>query len=193
MGLLKAFLMQPKKYLTCMIVGTPTINGNIITDISSSNYVRYATADILSGHSWEICLKIYWNGSTNNCIYLRVADNASYLRVGTNGSFTFNGYDTTNANWWVHGTGSFPKNIAGWYYIKLKYEIDTGTIRTYWGTNSAEMTLARSVAKGAGVELRYLTASRYIYSNANAGNGQIDIGGSYIKVENTKYNLKLPQ
>ena len=121
MRILKAFLMQPKKYLTCSIVGTPTINGNIVSNITSSNYIRYATADILAGHSWEIGMKIYWDGTTNGAIYLRVGDGASYFRVGTNRDITFLGYLTTNAQVWAHSL-NFYRNTAGWYYIKLKYE-----------------------------------------------------------------------
>lgn len=190
MRILKAFLMQPKKYLTCSIVGSPTIDGTIVTDISTSDYIRYATADILSGHNWEICLKVWWNGTTNNAVYLRVADSASYLRIETNGGYSWLGYDTNNSSWWVHNTNFL--RSGGWYYLKLKFEFKTGTFRIYYGKNPNNMTLSRSVSKNTQIQLRYLTSTRYIYSNANAGNGKIDVGCSYIKVENTKYNLRLP-
>lgn len=191
MSVFSQLMMRNREYLTCSIVGTPTINGNIVTDISSSDYIRYATADILSGHNWQICLKVWWDGATNGCIYLRVADGASYLKIETNGGYTFNGYDTSNAGWYVHST-NFPKNKEGWYYISVKYEKDTGTIRTLYGTTSDNLTVAKSSAKGEGVELRYLNSSRYIYSNANAGNGKIDIGGSWVQIESKKKWLKLP-
>ena len=190
MGILKAFLEQPKRYLTCSIVGTPTINGNIVSNITSSNYIRYATANILSGHNWEICMKIYWDGTTDGAIYLRVGDGASYFRVGTNRDITFLGYLTTNAQVWAHSL-NFYRNTAGWYYIKLKYEKNEGAFTTFYGKNPAEMSRGIRVVKGADLELRYLTATRYIYSNFNT-NGMIDVGGCYIKVENTKYNLRLP-
>lgn len=191
MSLLKEFMLHPKKYFTATLVGTPTINGTIVSDISSSNYIRYTTADKLAGHNWEICLRIYWNGTTNGAIYLRIADGSSYFRVGTNGDITFNGYLTTNASVWVHST-NFYKNTAGWYYIKLKYEKKTGTFTTFFGRNPVEMTRGTRAVKGADLELRYLTSSRYIYSNFNT-NGMIDVGSSFIKIENDVYGILLPQ
>ena len=190
MGLLKSFLMDDK-YLICSIVGTPTINGTIVSDITTSNYIRYATANILSGHSWEIGMKVYWNGTKNGAIYCRVADGNSYFRIGTNGDCTFNGYLTTNKQVWVHGT-NFYKNVAGWYYIRLKYEIAEGKFSIFFGKTSTERKAGAKTTKGAGLELRYLTSSRYIYSNFNT-EGMIDISGCYIMIENEKYKLRLPQ
>lgn len=188
-SLLKVFMIKPKQYKYISIVGSPTIENGIISNIDSSNYIRYATADILSGHNWEICLKIYWNGTTNGAIYLRVGDGASYFRVGTNRDITFLGYLTTNAQVWVHAL-NFYNNTAGWYYIKLKYEKDEGSFTTFFGKNSAEMSKGIKVVKGAGLELRYLTSSRYIMSNYNT-NGAIDLNGCYIKIENDQYYFKI--
>ena len=98
MSLLKEFMtLQPKKYFTAAFVGSPTVNGTIVSGIDGSNYIRYTTADKLAGHNWEIGMRIYWNGTKNGAIYLRVGDGASYFRVGTNGDITFLGYLTTNA------------------------------------------------------------------------------------------------
>lgn len=190
MSLIKEFMTHPKKYFTAMIVGSPTINGTIISGIDSSNYIRYTTADKLSGHNWEICLKIYWDGTTNGAIYLRVGDGASYFRVGKNRDITFLGYLTTNAQVWVHSL-NFYNNTAGWYYIKLKYEIKTGTFTTFFGRNPIEMTRGTRAVKGEGLELRYLTSGRYIMSNHN-NNGMIDVGRSFIKIENDIYGILLP-
>lgn len=191
MSLLKEFMLHPKKYFTATIVGSPTINGTIISGIDSSNYIRYTTADKLAGHNWEIGMRVYWNGTKNGAIYCRVGDGASYFRVGVNGDITFLGYLTTNAQVWCHGL-NFYKNVAGWYYIALKYELAEGEFSIFFGKTPTERRAGPKTTKGAGLELRYLTSNRYIMSNYNT-EGMIDVGNCYIKIENDVYGILLPQ
>ena len=182
-------LLQPG-YLNTVtsLVGSPNIVNGISSDMNSSNYIRFLGANYLKDNDWEVCLKIYWDGSSE-IKYLTIADYTSrnYLRIGSTGGFTFNGYTAENSQIWVHSSAGFYHKPAGWYYIALKYTYDTGDFAIYSGTTLENMVRNAHTEKGEHKQLRDLTSSTiysYAYSQSPA---QIDLRESYVQVGDIKY------
>ena len=184
-------LLQPGAFNSVSTtVGNPTIQNGISSNMNTSNYVRFLRANYLLDNDWEVCLKIYWDGSSE-IKYLTIADYTSrnYLRIGSTGGFTFNGYTAENSQIWVHSSTGFYHKPAGWYYIALKYTYDTGDFAIYSGTTLENMVRNAHTEKGEHKQLRDLTSSTiysYAYSQSPA---QIDLKESYVKVGEDKYPI----
>lgn len=181
-------LLQPGAFNSVSTtVGNPTIQNGISSNMNTSNYVRFLRADYLLDNDWEIFLKIYWDGSSNN-IYASISDyaTANYLRIESSGGFSFNGYLTNNNSVWVHHASCFHYKPAGWYYISLKYTYSTGDFAIYSGTSPDDMVRNAHVEKGEHMQLRNLTSSKYVFSQSPF---QIDLKESYVKVGEDKYPI----
>ena len=168
-------------------VGNPTIQNGITSNMNTSNYVRFLRANYLLDNDWEIFLKVYWDGSSNN-IYASISDgtSANYFRIESSGGFSFNGYLTNNNSVWVHHASCFHNKPAGWYYIALKYTYSTGDFAIYSGTSPENIVQNAHVEKGEHMQLRNLTSSKYVFSQSPA---QIDLKESYVKVGEDKYSI----
>lgn len=181
-------LLQPGAFNSVSTtVGNPTIQNGISSNMNTSNYVRFLRANYLLDNDWEICLKVYWDGSSTN-VYASISDyaTANYFRIESSGGFSFNGYLTNNNSVWVHHASCFHYKPAGWYYIALKYTYSTGDFAIYSGTSPENMVQNYHVEKGEHMQLRNLTSSKYVFSQSPA---QIDLKESYVKVGEDKYPI----
>ena len=165
------------------VVGNPTITDDgVASGFSSRNYIQYSPANILSGKSWDILQRVYWDGTTSR--YLVLGDTNSYFRINALKTVQLNGYlKSDNSQVFMSVASTYI--TAGWYYLGLRFEYSTGTYTIYGGSDLNNLTTFGTRVKGVGEELRQLDSSHYIRSTiVNTENsGSIDLNSFKIYVD----------
>lgn len=170
-------------------IGSPTISQNgILSDITTSNYLRLPNNFNSGNNSWEMLFKIKtssditteqsWIGSSNktNCTYplWRLKDGYVCLYLSSNGS-----------SWDISSVAqTFQVSANTWYWVKLKF---TGSsYESYYSTNGIDYILAYSVSS------TYIIYQNQLWNigcnNWSEGEylqwlGIIDLSESYIKID----------
>ena len=153
----------------------------VASGLSSSNYIKYTTADILNGKSWKIIQKVYWDGNTAS--FLMFADASALLRITGYKELFFQASTTNNTQIYLVKYSPSLFSGAGYYYIGVAFEYATGTYTIYGGTTLENITSLDSVSKGSGEQLKNLNNSSYIYSGGYTNRSSIDLNTVKIYID----------
>lgn len=182
-------IIKDNNYTT---VGAPVIteDGIVTNLIKDTERVNLVSTDILSGKSWSIRNKVYWQGRNNGVSNeIKIGDSASYLKITTSNELTFNAYLKSN-NTQVYMLKYYPSifDTAGWYYVRIDFDYNTGTYSMFASKTPNEWTKLNEVVKGAGAELRLLDSSHFIYlnnPNSNRSDTLNDLNENKVYVEDS--------
>ena len=190
MSKLLAMMMKPKPIMYATIKGSLTENNGVFSGFSSSNYLELQQPFTLNADTVaEIVFKINFDNETTQ-VYLGhpntygiqmtkgTADSKIHLYLGNNSSWTL----IDNA------TGTTVLSSLTDYYIKVVFnkgnvQVLLSTDKTNWTTEiNRNITLTE--------EYSYIIDLGRGRTNTQYLKGSIDLNQSYIKINNTKYQLQ---
>lgn len=190
MSKLLAMMMKPKNYMYATIKGSLTENNGVFSGFSSSDYLELQQPFILNANTVaEIVFKINFDNETTQ-VYLGhpntygiqmtkgTADSKIHLYLGNNSSWTL----IDNA------PGTTVLSSLTDYYIKVVFnkgnvQVLLSTDKTNWTTEiNRNITLTE--------EYSYIIDLGRGRTNTQYLKGSIDLNQSYIKINNTKYQLQ---
>ena len=190
MSKLLAMVMKPKPIMYATIKGSLTENNGVFSGFSSSNYLELQQPFTLNADTVaEIVFKINFDNETTQ-VYLGhpntygiqmtkgTADSKIHLYLGNNSSWTL----IDNA------TGTTVLSSLTDYYIKVVFnkgnvQVLLSTDKTNWTTEiNRNITLTE--------EYSYIIDLGRGRTNTQYLKGSIDLNQSYIKINNTKYQLQ---
>ena len=169
-------------------IGSPTISQNgILSDITTSNYLRLPNNFNSGNNSWEMLFKIKtssnitteqsWIGSSNKTNFTyplwRLRDEYICLYLSSDGS-----------NWDISSKAqTFQVSANTWYWVKLKF---TGSsYESYYSTNGIDYILAYSVSSTSIIyqnQLWNIGCNNWSEGEYLQWLGIIDLSESYIKI-----------
>ena len=169
-------------------IGSPTISQNgILSDITTSNYLRLPNNFNSGNNSWEMLFKIKtssditteqsWIGSSNKTNFTyplwRLRDEYICLYLSSDGS-----------NWDISSKAqTFQVSANTWYWVKLKF---TGSsYESYYSTNGIDYILAYSVSSTSIIyqnQLWNIGCNNWSEREYLQWLGIIDLSESYIKI-----------
>jgi hypothetical protein len=172
------------------VVGSPTIENNIVSGFSSSNYLSLEEPFNPEG-AWEIVLKLKRSGSGQQ--FLLGSIDSYYKTLGgelqPNNTLAF-GLTSDGYSWdiaWFGGNVVLEENV--WYWVKLSF---TGSEYKYeLSTNGKDYNLVDSVTSSTPL---YCGDDSIMNIGTMGGrhnywNGSIDLSKSYIKFNGKKTYL----
>ena len=169
-------------------IGSPTISQNgILSDITTSNYLRLPNNFNSGNNSWEMLFKIKtssditteqsWIGSSNKTNFTyplwRLRNEYICLYLSSDGS-----------NWDISSKAqTFQVSANTWYWVKLKF---TGSsYESYYSTNGIDYILAYSVSSTSIIyqnQLWNIGCNNWSEGEYLQWLGIIDLSESYIKI-----------
>ena len=169
-------------------IGSPTISQNgILSDITTSNYLRLPNNFNSGNNSWEMLFKIKtssditteqsWIGSSNKTNFTyplwRLRNEYICLYLSSDGS-----------NWNISSKAqTFQVSANTWYWVKLKF---TGSsYESYYSTNGIDYILAYSVSSTSIIyqnQLWNIGCNNWSEGEYHQWLGIIDLSESYIKI-----------
>ncbi len=179
-----------RHYDNFTVIGSPTISQNgILSDITTSNYLRLPNNFNSGNNSWEMLFKIKtssditteqsWIGSSNKTNFTyplwRLRNEYICLYLSSDGS-----------NWDISSKAqTFQVSANTWYWVKLKF---TGSsYESYYSTNGIDYILAYSVSSTSIIyqnQLWNIGCNNWSEGEYLQWLGIIDLSESYIKINN---------
>lgn len=189
--ILANMLSQKPKIMYATIKGTLTENDGVFSGFSSSNYLvlQDDITEIPTNFEIQIRISIPATNSGYAIHFLSYSGNSSGIRVFASGKLSF--YSRNNDGNVVEIIGTTVLSLDTFYFIKIKKVGNTITLyssldKNIWiteGTTTTTSTIPLNSKIGFG-HCGDANNNNYIF------NGTLDLNRSYIKINDTKYNLQ---
>lgn len=179
--------------LNAEVYGSPVIlNNNIVSNFTTSSYLRMPTMFNPGNDSWEMCFKFKQDSLNTTWRALFGSYSGDYtcgahLYVTQNGCISFE-LTSANGSWDITGVGGKTSGViftaAKWYWVKLEF---TGTYyNAYLSEDGSNFTKIIEFANSTPIRA---SQKQTIGCDQYAGgdhylNGSIDLSESYIKINN---------
>lgn len=181
----KNTICRIKGHLNYTEIGEPTINNNIVSDLSSLDYIQINNLGtyIQSATTWKSITKIHTSlTNSGQCIFGNNVDWGTNVRINSENQLIFNVSNTTISADIGSITGSTVLSDNTDYYVKVEftgtqYILSLSTNGTTWTEEGNIESSTKIINRGSWVYGAYSVSSWYF-------RGTIDFIETYIEINN---------
>lgn len=184
--------LKVRTLLQYNVVGTPTIENEIISNFKSTNYLTLPSAFTPNAYVWEFRTKFSINGfndistlidrtTSTRCFQIAITKNRTMRIV-----LSMNGSAKT-----VDIESTLTINGNQWYYLSLKYigtqyQLNLSTDGDNW-TQYISVNNSNPIFSGATLRI----GNSWYNDGTEPFNGYIDLAGTYFTIDNTFWGLRI--
>ena len=184
-----------KNYMDLSVVGSPTISSGVVSNFSTSNYLKTQIPFAPDNSAFEMLWKVKTPSSYNshrNWIIANPENSLDYKGIAfgcnTNGDLSLY-LSSTGASWNITASGNIVNLATDTdYWLKLKYDLSKYVVLV--STDGTNYTQVLSVSSSERIYASNHCIGTNGYAFGQFWGGSIDLNNSYIKIGSTKYNFQ---